>query len=97
MLKKLMQAGVEVTGKRFCGAAHGFTMAEDEAGIAGQQYMIDYIKENLIDSTGTREQDKKTQKRDVISIEKTSFIFIHTSLYILAHHKKKSSIIFNIE
>lgn len=45
--KKLMQAGVEVTGKRFCGAAHGFTMAEDEAGIAGQQYMIDYIKRKL--------------------------------------------------
>ena len=45
--KKLMQAGVEVTGKRFCGAAHGFTMAEDEAGIAGQQYMIDYVKRKL--------------------------------------------------
>ena len=45
--KKLMQAGVEVTGKRFMKAAHGFTMAEDEAGIAGQQYMIDYMKRKL--------------------------------------------------
>ncbi|MFR6329216.1 MAG: hypothetical protein ACLUOI_10575 [Eisenbergiella sp.] len=41
-----MQAGVEVTGRDSAGG-HGFTMAEDEAGIAGQQYMIDYIKRKL--------------------------------------------------
>lgn len=45
--KKLMQAGVEVTGKRFYGVAHGFTMRHDKKAIEAQQYMIDYIKYKL--------------------------------------------------
>lgn len=45
--KKLMQAGVEVTGKRFYDVAHGFTMGHDKKAIEAQQYIIDYIKYKL--------------------------------------------------
>ena len=45
--KKLMQAGVEVTGKRFYDVAHGFTMRHDKKAIEAQQYIIDYIKYKL--------------------------------------------------
>ena len=45
--KKLMQAGVEVTGKRFLGRYHGFSMRDDEIGREAMDYMIQYMQVKL--------------------------------------------------
>lgn len=46
-MKMLMAAGVDVQGKRFYDAAHGFTMQKDEKALEGQQYIIDFVKRKL--------------------------------------------------
>ncbi|PHV69928.1 esterase [Sporanaerobium hydrogeniformans] len=46
--KRLMQMGVEVTGKRFLDRYHGFSMLDDEKGRQAMNYMIHYMKRKLV-------------------------------------------------
>lgn len=48
--KRLMQAGVEVTGKRFLDRYHGFSMMDNEKGREAMAYMIRYMKTKLIEN-----------------------------------------------
>ncbi len=48
--KRLMQAGVEVTGKRFLDRYHGFSMMDSEKGREAMAYMIRYMKTKLIEN-----------------------------------------------
>lgn len=45
--KRLIQAGVEVTGKRFLKRGHGFSMIDDENGREAMEYMIEYIRDKI--------------------------------------------------
>ncbi len=46
---KLMKAGVEVTGKRFLGALHGFSMHKDDPqALEGQKMMIEGLRKYLL-------------------------------------------------
>ncbi len=49
-VKRLMQAGVEVTGKRFLDRYHGFSMRDNENGREAMAYMIRYMKSKLIEN-----------------------------------------------
>lgn len=45
---RLMRAGVEVTGKRFLGMYHGFSMIDNDKGREAMNYMLQYMKRKLM-------------------------------------------------